>query len=358
MGPRVGVSGPGGDGTAYPWRFWLAGDPSSRPTAPGPCAGAAREAGSRGGSAPSLIEPTRHSAPTSAPVGLPPLLHLHAGPRACRWKGHGGIRQAVTRWAGSRRRREDTDTRDGHLRRAAVARPGGTVHRRGGAARRTRGGTRHALLRLRPHRAVAALRQPRPALRAAPPAGGRPPRDLPRRRLDRPHRRPASPTSERVLRTRRPIAEWVARIQEQVGPLLDFEGDNAAHRSSTTSTGPRRSQRARLPARGRQALPGQPDDPQGGRGRAASRASRASPTPSSATRSCRRCDYLELYRAHGCTLQTGGSDQWGNLTAGVDLIHRAEGASVHALTTPLLTDAAGTQVRQVRGQRRLARPRT
>ena len=38
-------------------------------------------------------------------------------------------------------------------------------------------------------------------------------------------------------------------------------------------------------------------------------------------------DYLELYRVHGCTLQTGGSDQWGNLTAGVDLIRRAEGAT-------------------------------
>ena len=38
-------------------------------------------------------------------------------------------------------------------------------------------------------------------------------------------------------------------------------------------------------------------------------------------------DFLELYRRYGCTLQTGGSDQWGNLTAGVDLIHRVEGAS-------------------------------
>ncbi|PID96558.1 MAG: tyrosine--tRNA ligase [Actinomycetales bacterium] len=52
-------------------------------------------------------------------------------------------------------------------------------------------------------------------------------------------------------------------------------------------------------------------------------------------------DYLHLYREYGCTLQTGGSDQWGNLTAGVDLIHRTEGAAVHALTTPLLTDSSG-----------------
>ena len=54
-------------------------------------------------------------------------------------------------------------------------------------------------------------------------------------------------------------------------------------------------------------------------------------------------DFLELYRAHGCTLQTGGSDQWGNLTAGVDLIHRVEGVGAHALATPLLTDASGAK---------------
>ncbi|WP_116113179.1 tyrosine--tRNA ligase [Austwickia chelonae] len=52
-------------------------------------------------------------------------------------------------------------------------------------------------------------------------------------------------------------------------------------------------------------------------------------------------DYLHLYREFGCTLQTGGQDQWGNLTAGVDLIGRSEGASVHVLTTPLLTDSSG-----------------
>ena len=54
-------------------------------------------------------------------------------------------------------------------------------------------------------------------------------------------------------------------------------------------------------------------------------------------------DYLELHRRYGCSLQTGGSDQWGNITAGVDLIRRVESASVHALTTPLLTKADGTK---------------
>ena len=52
-------------------------------------------------------------------------------------------------------------------------------------------------------------------------------------------------------------------------------------------------------------------------------------------------DYLELYRRHGCRLQIGGSDQWGNILGGVDLIRRVEQTSVHALTTPLVTNAAG-----------------
>jgi tyrosyl-tRNA synthetase len=54
-------------------------------------------------------------------------------------------------------------------------------------------------------------------------------------------------------------------------------------------------------------------------------------------------DYLELHRRHGCVLQTGGSDQWGNITAGVELVRRADGATVHALATPLVTKADGTK---------------
>jgi tyrosyl-tRNA synthetase len=60
-------------------------------------------------------------------------------------------------------------------------------------------------------------------------------------------------------------------------------------------------------------------------------------------------DFLELYRRYGCRLQTGGSDQWGNLTAGADLIRRVEGGSAHALTTPLLTKADGTKFGKTAG---------
>ena len=54
-------------------------------------------------------------------------------------------------------------------------------------------------------------------------------------------------------------------------------------------------------------------------------------------------DFLELYRRHGCTLQIGGSDQWGNITAGTDLVRRVESAQVNGLTTPLVTKADGTK---------------
>lgn len=60
-------------------------------------------------------------------------------------------------------------------------------------------------------------------------------------------------------------------------------------------------------------------------------------------------DYLELYRRHGCTLQLGGSDQWGNITAGVDLIRRVESAHVHALTGKLITKADGTKFGKTAG---------
>jgi tyrosyl-tRNA synthetase len=64
-------------------------------------------------------------------------------------------------------------------------------------------------------------------------------------------------------------------------------------------------------------------------------------------------DYLELYRRHGCRLQTGGSDQWGNIVAGLDLIRRVEGGSAHALTTPLVTSATGEKFGKSTGGGRL-----
>jgi tyrosyl-tRNA synthetase len=54
-------------------------------------------------------------------------------------------------------------------------------------------------------------------------------------------------------------------------------------------------------------------------------------------------DFLHLYRSHRCTIQVGGSDQWGNITAGIDLIRRVESGDAHGLVAPLVTTAAGAK---------------
>ncbi len=60
-------------------------------------------------------------------------------------------------------------------------------------------------------------------------------------------------------------------------------------------------------------------------------------------------DFLELFKRHACTLQLGGSDQWGNIVAGLDLIRRVEGGSGHALTVPLLAKSDGTKFGKTAG---------
>ena len=60
-------------------------------------------------------------------------------------------------------------------------------------------------------------------------------------------------------------------------------------------------------------------------------------------------DYLHLFRTEGCTLQIGGSDQWGNIVAGVDLVRKAEGGHVFALVSPLLTTASGEKMGKSEG---------
>ena len=64
-------------------------------------------------------------------------------------------------------------------------------------------------------------------------------------------------------------------------------------------------------------------------------------------------DFLHLFDEYHCVLEIGGSDQWGNLTSGLDLIHKVRGVDVNVFTSPIITDAQGQEVRQVRRQRRL-----
>ncbi len=147
------------------------------------------------------------------------------------------------------------------------------------------------------------------------------------------------PDSERVLQDKDTIAESVARIQQLVGPLLDFEGDNPAVLVNNLDWTAPMSALDFLRDVGRHFRVNQMI-----RKEAVARRLESDQGISYTEFSyqmLQALDYLELYRSRGCVLQIGGSDQWGNITAGVDLVHRVEGRSVHALATPLLVDSTG-----------------
>jgi tyrosyl-tRNA synthetase len=149
---------------------------------------------------------------------------------------------------------------------------------------------------------------------------------------------PSGRSAERQLHERDVISGWVERIRSQIERYLDFGGENAAivvnnlewtgelsaidwlrdvgKHFSVNRMLAKEAVAARLEAGG------------------------ISYTEFS-YQVMQALDYLELFRRHGVILQLGGSDQWGNLTAGVDLIRRVEGASVHALATPLITRPDG-----------------
>lgn len=147
------------------------------------------------------------------------------------------------------------------------------------------------------------------------------------------------PSSERVLKTKDQTAEWVDKIRSQVRPFLDFEGENPARVVNNLDWTSQISALDFLRDVGKyfrvnammkkDAVAARLNSEEG-----------ISYTEFS-YQILQALDYLHLYREYGCTLQTGGSDQWGNLIAGADLIRSVEGKSVHVLTSPLLTDASG-----------------
>jgi tyrosyl-tRNA synthetase len=158
---------------------------------------------------------------------------------------------------------------------------------------------------------------------------------------------PSGKSAERVLNPREVVAQWLERIRGEVSRFLDFDAGPASALivSNLDWTGPmpvleflrdigkhfsvnrmldRESVKARLEAGG------------------------ISYTEFS-YQLLQAMDFLELYRRYDCTVQLGGSDQWGNLVAGVDLIRRVEGESVHALATPLITKPDGTKYGKTEG---------
>ncbi|MFW5470043.1 tyrosine--tRNA ligase [Knoellia sp. CPCC 206435] len=149
------------------------------------------------------------------------------------------------------------------------------------------------------------------------------------------------PSAERVLKTKEQTADWVARIQDQVQPFLRFEGDNAAVMVNNLDWTAPLSALDFLRDIGKHFRVNQMVRKEAVAARLAS--DEGISYTEFSYQILQGLDFLELYRSHGCTLQTGGQDQWGNLTAGSDLIHKVEGESVHLLTTPLVTDAAGNK---------------
>jgi tyrosyl-tRNA synthetase len=149
------------------------------------------------------------------------------------------------------------------------------------------------------------------------------------------------PTAERVLNSKETVATWVEGLRGQVGRFLSLDGPNAAVIVNNLDWTAPMSALDFLRDVGKHYRVNTMVKKDAVADRLASQEG-ISYTEFS-YQILQGLDFLELYRRHGCVLQTGGSDQWGNLTSGVDLIHRAEGVSVHALATPLVTKADGTK---------------
>lgn len=149
------------------------------------------------------------------------------------------------------------------------------------------------------------------------------------------------PTAERTLNTKETVNEWVGYLSSQISKFLSFDGANAARMVNNLDWTAPMSAIDFLRDVGKYYRVGTMLKKDAVSARLNSEAG-ISYTEFS-YQILQGMDFLELYRNYDCVLQTGGSDQWGNLTSGTDLIHRAEGKSVHAIGTPLITNSDGTK---------------
>jgi len=146
-------------------------------------------------------------------------------------------------------------------------------------------------------------------------------------------------TRERVLNPKETVSGWVESIRRQVEKFVDFAGQNPARVVNNLDwTGP-------MPVLDFLRDIGKhfPVNRMLSRDVVRQRLEEGISYTEFSYVLLQALDYLELYRAYGCTLQFGGSDQWGHITAGVELIRRVEGERVHAFATPLLTKADGSK---------------
>ena len=154
-------------------------------------------------------------------------------------------------------------------------------------------------------------------------------------------------SGERVLNSKETVAEWTERLKGQVSRFLDFAGDNAARVVNNLDWISELSAIDFLRDVGKHYRLGM----MLAKDTVARRlnSDEGISFTEFSYQILQGIDFHELYLRHGVTLQTGGNDQWGNLLSGVDLIRKTEGASVHVMTTPLITKADGTKFGKTEG---------
>jgi tyrosyl-tRNA synthetase len=146
-------------------------------------------------------------------------------------------------------------------------------------------------------------------------------------------------SGERVLNSLDVVKAWVGKVRAQIEPFLSFEGDNAATMVDNYDWTASLSTIDFLRDIGKHF----PVNRMLARDTVRTRLESGISYTEFSYVLLQSMDYLNLHRDHGVTLQFGGSDQWGNITGGVELIRRADGDRVHAIATPLITRADGTK---------------
>lgn len=148
-------------------------------------------------------------------------------------------------------------------------------------------------------------------------------------------------SGERTLQPREVVEGWVESLKKQISRFLDFEGENAALMVNNLDWTSELSAIDLLRDLGKFFRMGTMLSKDAVARRLSSKEG-ISYTEFS-YQILQANDYLQLYRRYGCTLETGGDDQWGNLVGGLDLIRKVEDVEVSVMTTPLITKADGTK---------------
>jgi tyrosyl-tRNA synthetase len=152
-------------------------------------------------------------------------------------------------------------------------------------------------------------------------------------------------SGERSLNSLDTVKDWVERVRKQIEPFLSFDGANAATMVNNYDWTASLSVIDFLRDIGKHF----PVNRMLARDVVARRLEGGISYTESSYALLQSLDFLTLHREHGITLQFGGSDQWGNLTAGAELIRRAGGGHAHAFATPLLTKSDGTKYGKTEG---------